>query len=102
MKKVYMIMVDTWDDGFCTTQVPYIHETLEGAKERYREVVWSKTANYVLEHTGGRDTSDDCIHLYGITRTETTDPDGTMHYKIECGKENTAIFVHIWEKSLLP
>lgn len=101
MKKVYVIMVDTWDDGFCNTQVPYIHETLEGAKRRYQEVVWNETENYVLEHTGSCDITDDHIHLYGITRAETTDSDGTMHYKIECGKENTAIFVHIYEKNLL-
>ena len=106
MKKVYMIMVDEWADGYVATTIPAIHATLDGAKEHFREITWNETANFILNETGEHDTSDEALERYGIQKRTGEHPDGTLSFCIEYKPGapeygSRTIYVHIYEKDLL-
>jgi hypothetical protein len=106
MKKVYMIMVDEWTDGYVSTSIEGIHATLDGAKVHFREITWNETAHFIFKETGERDTSDETLEKYGIKKRTFEAYDGTMDFCIEykpdapdCGSRT--FYVHIYEKDLL-
>ena len=106
MKKVYMIMVDEWSDGYVSTSIEGIHATLEGAKFHFHEVTWNETANFILNETGERDTSDEALERYGFQKRIGQHPDGTLSFCIEYkpgtpGYASRTLYVHIYEKDLL-
>ena len=107
MKKVYMIMVDEWSDGYVSTSIEGIHATLDGAKFHFREITWNETAHFVLKDIGVRDTSDEALKQYGIKKSTFEASDGTMDFCIEYEPGQSlkhqlhTLYVHIYEKDLL-
>lgn len=107
MKKVYMIMVDEWTNGYVSTSIEGIHATLDGAKFHFREITWNETAHFVLKDTGERETNDEALKLYGIKTRIGEHADGTLSFCIEYEPEVAlrhelhTVYVHIYEKDLL-
>ena len=107
MKKVYMIMVDEWMNGYVSTSIEGIHATLDGAKSHFREIISRETAYLVLKDIGVHDTSDEILKQYGIKKRIYEFPDGTMGFCIEYEPEDSlkrqmhTLYVHIYEKYLL-
>ena len=100
MKKVYMIMIDEWSDGYCSTQVPAIHETLEGAKLHFREIVWNETVHFIRNEFASDDISEEFQRENGIIKRTGEHSDGTLSFSIEGGLRT--VYVHIYERDLRP
>ena len=107
MKKVYMIMVDEWMNGYVSTTIEGIHATLDGAKSHFQEITAYETVYFVMKDLGRHDTTDEALKQYGIKKRTYEFPDGTMDFCIEYEPGESrkhrlhTLYVHIYEKYLL-
>ena len=93
-------MIDEWSDGYCSTQVPGIHETLEGAKLHFREIVWNETVHFIRNEFASDDISEEFQKENGIIKRTAEHSDGTLSFSIEGGLRT--VDVHIFERELRP
>ena len=84
MKEVYYIQRDQFDDEGHKTQFVSIHETLEGARNYFNDLVDGEKADYMLNRTGEPDTTKEAMSAAEVEEDRYDKPDGT-----ECW--------HIWD-----
>ena len=100
MRNVYVITLERFTEEGTELELLGVHQTLEGAKEHFRELVWNEKANYIYNQTGSTDTSVEAMEDADI-QEETLENDCHICWHIWLNCSWHEVFIHIREEQLL-
>jgi len=101
---VYVIIGDTWSEGYCSTTIEAIHNTPEGAKEHLKRLIPLEKCRFMGDVYGIYDVTvddvDEHLKFHNIRVNYHEYSDGLDNFYLEDKKAKRHVYLKIVEREL--
>lgn len=98
---VYVIIGDTWSDGYCSTTIEGIHNTPEGAKKHLMSLIPDEKRRFLFDEYGLSDQEvEEHLKFHNIKYGVNEYKDGTAGFYMEDKRAKRRTYLKIVEREL--